>query len=926
MSQTSSPMSYALEFLVQYHRNMDLDVNQYGTEQYQNTSWIDFDNFRRYTVLTTADFKSYMKQIAEGILHILAFLIAVYVSFWNGLRRRFVFYRLSKSILLRNEVQTALIDKVRWIEAIMPTQVTAEYHQMQRQNEEAGNNMWVYSRAFDPVSILFADIVGFTKMSSNKSAIQIVTLLNDLFSRFDELCLTTKCEKIGTLGDCYYCVSGCPEPRPNHAQLCVEMGLGMCRIIKVFNCDHQEEVNMRVGVHTGRVNAAIIGSRRFRYDVYSYDVIVANLMESSGRPGRVHISERTYNLVKSVYNVSQGEDVQIKREERSGIAGMALTTVTMRTYFVDPRSSTMRRRHEHFGTHLKLRAVGPDRKDQIENTQLETGPDRLEVPKNFTKFGRIRSSTIGDQYMKTIGKWEIIQLENDIRQIQLLQTDPEKQIDLLNSPPLNPLVLNFLNHEIEWHYRTHSVYYKVPTYIESLKMTVLSDAMALTCAHIMITVICALEHKQSNEWTGIYAMYYISSLLVSGLLWGLILFSSTVYADQLESRLLRQIYLIVAHIYGRECLLALLSSLPTISFVIFRLAITDYQEIMDRIVLLQKLAAVCILIHGIPQSSVTWCRLICCIGCSCLIRSTYRISPGQSRFCIQADDPMIGATMTGLRYLNLLELVFYTVIVNMIGRKNERNCRLCFYVTREAEIVNDLSQRTVQQAQQFLYNIIPKYVYHELQASGHGDLASGSFSYATLVPNAGVMFACVANFFSCYYREDYKGGEGSLTLLNSIICTFDNLLNRPDMKDVEKIKTINDCYMAASGLNQAETRRNFNHRQHLVHLMEYCHLIKESLDQFNDLYIVGSENFVVKIGYNFGPVTAGIIGTTKPLYDIWGDTVNVASRMYSTGLPGEIQVAEHVITLLEDLFRFEFRGLVFVKGKGEMRTFVCHRK
>lgn len=78
---------------------------------------------------------------------------------------------------------------------------------------------------FQNVSILFADIVGFTKMSTNKSASQLVAILNELFERFDELCLINCCEKISTLGDCYYCVSGCPEPRTDHAVCCVEMGL-----------------------------------------------------------------------------------------------------------------------------------------------------------------------------------------------------------------------------------------------------------------------------------------------------------------------------------------------------------------------------------------------------------------------------------------------------------------------------------------------------------------------------------------------------------------------------------------------------------------------------------------------------------------------------------------------------------------------------
>lgn len=86
----------------------------------------------------------------------------------------------------------------------------------------AGQNVKCLFRPFhmasmDNVSILFADIVGFTKMSSKKTAEQLVEILNDLFERFDDLCILNGCEKISTLGDCYYCVSGCPEPRADHA-------------------------------------------------------------------------------------------------------------------------------------------------------------------------------------------------------------------------------------------------------------------------------------------------------------------------------------------------------------------------------------------------------------------------------------------------------------------------------------------------------------------------------------------------------------------------------------------------------------------------------------------------------------------------------------------------------------------------------------
>ncbi|CAF3088149.1 unnamed protein product [Rotaria sp. Silwood2] len=112
------------------------------------------------------------------------------------------------------------------------------------------------------VSILFADIVGFTSMSSNKSASQLVSLLSDLYGRFDMLCVQMSCEKIATLGDCYYCVSGCPERREDHGKSCVLLGLGMINAIEEFDHDNNEQVDMRVGVHLGSVNCGIVRTKK----------------------------------------------------------------------------------------------------------------------------------------------------------------------------------------------------------------------------------------------------------------------------------------------------------------------------------------------------------------------------------------------------------------------------------------------------------------------------------------------------------------------------------------------------------------------------------------------------------------------------------------------------------------------------------------
>lgn len=144
-------------------------------------------------------------------------------------------------------------------------------------------------------------------MSSNKTAEELVGILNDLFERFDDLCEHHGCEKISTLGDCYYCVSGCPEPRSDHAKCCIEMGLAMIEAIKQFDIERREGVNMRVGVHTGTVLCGIVGTKRFKFDVWSNDVTLANKLESTGKPGRVHLSEKTLNFLNDRYLTEEGD-------------------------------------------------------------------------------------------------------------------------------------------------------------------------------------------------------------------------------------------------------------------------------------------------------------------------------------------------------------------------------------------------------------------------------------------------------------------------------------------------------------------------------------------------------------------------------------------------------------------------------------------
>jgi hypothetical protein len=177
------------------------------------------------------------------LMQICIHLIGVHILIMTFVRMRGTFMKVGQSLLVRRQLEMEKQLKEKMIHSVMPPKVAdwlMEESEREREREDSlkkgsipSNNTDIRSlfrpfnmHSMDDVSILFADIVGFTKMSSNKTAEELVGILNDLFERFDELCEQNGCEKISTLGDCYYCVSGCPEPRPDHAKCCVEMGLG----------------------------------------------------------------------------------------------------------------------------------------------------------------------------------------------------------------------------------------------------------------------------------------------------------------------------------------------------------------------------------------------------------------------------------------------------------------------------------------------------------------------------------------------------------------------------------------------------------------------------------------------------------------------------------------------------------------------------
>ena len=178
---------------------------------------------------------------------------------------------------------------------------------------------------FEDSTVLFADLAGFTKLSSTISATDVVMQLNSIFSLFDGLLIKYSLEKIKTIGDCYMLVGGLPKPDKNHADSVARMALEMLDTIEQINTKTDQSLKVRIGINSGPVAAGVIGKEKFIYDLWGDTVNVASRMETFGSNSKIHVSSNTYLQLKDYYNFTKRDEINIPGKG------------TMQTYFLNSR-------------------------------------------------------------------------------------------------------------------------------------------------------------------------------------------------------------------------------------------------------------------------------------------------------------------------------------------------------------------------------------------------------------------------------------------------------------------------------------------------------------------------------------------------------------------------------------------------------------
>ncbi|GFO26284.1 adenylate cyclase type 3 [Plakobranchus ocellatus] len=276
-----------------------------------------------------------------------------------------------------------------------------------------------------------------------------------------------------------------------------------------------------------------------------------------------------------------------------------------------------------------------------------------------------------------------------------------------------------------------------------------------------------------------------------------------------------------------------------------------------------------------------------------------------------------------IRYRLLGELLAVTLTLMLYNMHSDRLARMLFYWKEARNLQKEEAVNMQERNTALVYNLLPAHVAKEFSTARKSD----SELYSQAYDEVGVMFAACPNYNS-FYNESAVNNNGleCLRFLNEIISDYDELLNLARFSNIVKIKTVGSTYMAASGMvesspNTSSTESKWAHYRDLVH---FALAMQDVIKKINEQSF---NNFVLRIGINHGPVIAGVIGARKPHYDIWGNTVNVASRMESTGQASKIQVCEESKELLQKFdFTFEKRGLINVKGKGQLMTYYLEKR
>eukprot|EP00158_Paraphelidium_tribonemae_P007816 Partr_v1_DN28367_c1_g1_i2_m79016 putative adenylate cyclase len=699
---------------------------------------------------------------------------------------------------------------------------------------------------YEEVTILFGDIVGFTKLASVVSAQKLVRLLDSIFSQFDDVVAKYKLEKIKTIGDAYMVCAGLPEPTVKGPLTMLKMAKEMIAITEKVSEINGLRLQVRIGVHHGYALGGILGTERIMFDVWSEDVSRASKMEQTGKPSQVHVSETIVKLTGEQCKFSDGPAVTYKDEQ-------------IRTYFLEeilnfPNSLTrgLTKQVSESATTLSANSMDSIKSEDVVPTDIFEDDTDMMNARRLKWTNVFFDETLEEEYQK--------------RYIQGSPSHATFSLSICFTVSLIFIPVSFLTSD-KWY-----------AWFASILVTVVILAILIPYHRAMIRASSASQAARG------YSMDDPEAAVHS---------SIDSYMPTFSPGFLNQHIQIIA---------------PIVLLMMHFSTFVDIVTGLNEVTLYYYTAKTIV----VQLQSIVFPR----IQYLHLTGSTIMLSiSGLYMALTRREEYWLENWPHG--YLYVMYLLILPVLIFVVSRHTEKQLRLDFLngreYTRQKYLTDDIGSKTTE----LLDKLVPIDVVQRLRENPKSVIAD-FFEEGT------ILFTEI----SLPPTEDLEGEYENSKIMNELYTEFDKILF---YHGVEKIKSIGTIYMVmaygeirgnpelnATGEDSTSSAISDVCAPYFIRIADYALHQAEVIKKIREKRGIDIQ---FKIGINVGDIVAGVIGKRKLAYDVWGDTVNVASRMASLAEYGRIQITADVANYLKDNYVVTERGKQTVKGKGEMTTF-----